>query len=329
MASFSNRASWRYGDEEGRPERRHQPRAQLSTSVLDIGAAEDGYYMGPVKRTYVGKQDLITSRELLEQMEQFDEMKPNRGAMPISPHTGAYYRPSDEKLNASTQLNNRYHKKHDIEDKLGSLKGGAYAPGKQSPPPYKVGRKPFSKDFYLHSNGDGIDHGTIRFLKRQDIKAPEGAAGKLIERDTTTEDQRKIYPDNWWESENRDKGLLVHKVARDNRWFDNPITGETTAAAPTHAQVAANIHAVSGETRDRTLLRGATRGGPKNTNPIYHVPFLEEAMGSSEAPEKSRALNPNLKYPEHRALDGNRLRRPTQRFQKTTGLLAWDDGAKN
>lgn len=191
--------------------------SKTSTSVNDLGAPEDGNQLNqiPKKKNYKN----CHFHKDFGYDEAYDVIK------------GPYEegnKVSDVRNEKNTQL--KYATRMQFEMKNASMLGGIYRPGKELPKPYKVGKKPFNKFDYLHSNGTGCDAEHIRFLKRQNIKVPNDAAGlkstQFQKVKEAKDEPNRRFPDKWWEI--KDKNLLIHKVAQHQRWFDSPLVDDKT-----------------------------------------------------------------------------------------------------
>ena len=178
---------------------------KTSTSVNDLGAPEDGNLLSQLPKKKHFKKNIGYD-------ETYDVIK------------GPFEENNIAKDKYLEKQCIKYTARMKFEQQNASMLGGIYAPGKSSPKPYKVGKKPFNKFDYLHSNGTGSEQDSIRYLKRQNIKFPKDAAGlksTQFKRDKEDEINRR-YPETWWKDGNKE--LLIHKVAKHQRWFDSPLT---------------------------------------------------------------------------------------------------------
>ena len=126
----------------------------------------------------------------------------------------------------SKKLNVKYASRLAFETENSSLHGATYITGKEMPKPYRVGKKPFNKYDYMHSNGTGVPEDNTRFLKRHNITIPEDAAGLKSERlNRDPEEAYRKFPEKWWQM--KDERHLVHTLAQHQRWFNSPILDES------------------------------------------------------------------------------------------------------
>ena len=324
-----------YGDNERLGHRKNFPtKERHSHSVADIGAPEDGFYLRPVKRT-AAKPDLVTSKELIEQLENV-------------PHSEV-----DKSIVQPSVSNLRFKKKHEYEEMNGSLRGAQYLSGKESPK-RSGGRRHITKELYPYTYDDGHGADTrkngVRMLKRFDIKLEKDAAGVLLKRDALTIDPNKEYPSNWWmrDGSNR-RDLLAQKVAEDQGWFSNPITDAESSSEPPDTQHRGDVDAKDAiksiterkEPKPRRGVGEATFSAQfrRVPNPVYHIPFVDEAStksGRRMVMPSPHGLMPDEKQPRagmpsYFATPGETPgpcvgKRPphtsSARFQLTTGLLS-------
>lgn len=297
--------------------------SKRSTSINDVGAPEDGNLLNqiPKKKHYKNcefKKDFGYD-------EQYDVI------------SGPYK--NDNVVNKEQNIQLKYSTRLKYEHENESMLGGIYRPGKECPKPYKVGKKPFHKHDYLHSNGTGSKHDSTRYLKRQNIKIPEDAAGLKSNKFKKSKDEpNRRFPEKWWELQ--DKELLIHKVAQHQRWFHSPLIDESVVGAdqlnPSQEKKANTLLDEENETlRIKKSIKTIVHNDVKVTgrgfgeytnklrhnreNHIYHVqnlPGFKPGIHTVDDPSNPHANKDTMKmYPAERMHHHH--------LKPTTGMLAW------
>ncbi len=293
------------------------PPSATGTSVNDVGAPEDGnvLHLIPKRRRFAKNLGYDESCNVIARASDEPET-----------HSGE----------ESKKLNVKYASRLAFETENSSLHGATYITGKEMPKPYRVGKKPFNKYDYMHSNGTGVPEDNTRFLKRHNITIPEDAAGLKSERlKRDPEEAYRKFPEKWWQM--KDERHLVHTLAQHQRWFNSPILDESDSQHATkqtkNKKEIENERSLKHKKESiqrlaREEVKDTGRGTGAYTyklrharhNPIYHVqhmPGFKPGIHTTNEPN-----NPNAERDVMRTYPAELMQ--AHHLKPTVGMLAWE-----